>query len=994
MFDPAAPRVLAEPCGVDFAAALVDGLVTRLGDTPPETMARVTLIVNTARMRDRVVAALAQRGPGLLPRIHLLSELSTLAPDLGHAPAQSPLHLQLELTQLVRRLLLTRPGLAPPSAAFALAGTLCDLLGEMQEEGIGFDALRAIDTADLADHWQQSLVFLEIIEAWLRAEGPLTRERKSRDVLGALLAQWNATPPSDPVIIAGSTGSRAPTMALMRAVLRLPQGGVVLPGFDFATPPPVWNALIQSGRDGRAPMEDHPQHRLAEVCAAAGIAPQDVRQWSDHSPHAPERNQLISLALRPAPVTNQWRTEGPDLARTLPRATGGITLVLAQSPREEAGAIALGLRAAIAAGKRAALISPDRALTRQVTAALDRWRIEPDDSAGRPFGLSAPGRLMRQLAGMRGRVVTAEDLLIVLKHPQVATGGTVRGPHLLLTRDFEREVLRGKTPFPAAEHLDAWATHRADKNRDPQDIAALLPEWTRWVSRLIERLGTPVDAAPLGDHHAAHMALLDLAVRGPDGTSMGSFWERTDGEAALALTAELAGAAEAGGQMSHTDYAALFSSLCTGREVRNPQLPHPDVMILGTMEARMHSADLVILAGLNEGVWPAEPAPDPWLNRAMRARAGLRLPDKRIGLSAHDFQQAAAGREVWLSRAVRDTEAETVPSRWLNRLSNLTGGLGDPGQTALREMTQRGDTWLSMARALDRPEGRPVPAPRPAPAPPVATRPNRLSVTRIETLIRDPYAIYADKILRLRAQPPLRMTADARIRGTVIHDALRGFVEATRAGLPDDPLPLFTQVLDQALDRSTPWAAMRRLWRARLLSVAPWFLEQEAARRANATPAVIEKSGALCLGPSEFTLTAQADRIDIAMDGRAIILDYKTGSLPTKKQQNAFNKQLPLEALIVEGGGFADLGPREVAALRYIGFGAPGKEMDVDLTPDLLAETRAGLEQLIADYDNAHQGYAARRAVQDRTWAGDYDHLARFGEWDDTQLAVTLKVGR
>ena len=140
-----------------------------------------------------------------------------------------------------------------------------------------------------------------------------------------------------------------------------------------------------------------------------------------------------------------FRSNGPKLG-DLAAATKDMTLIEAASPRAEALAIALILRKAAEDGRTAALITPDRGLTRQVAAALDRWRILPDDSAGRPLALSAPGRFLRHVAGLFGQRLTAEALLTLLKHPLTATGAD-RGLHLKLTRDLELTCAEMASPF-------------------------------------------------------------------------------------------------------------------------------------------------------------------------------------------------------------------------------------------------------------------------------------------------------------------------------------------------------------------------------------------------------------------------------------------------------------------------------------------------------------------------------------------------------------------
>ena len=179
------------------------------------------------------------------------------------------------------------------------------------------------------------------------------------------------------------------------------------------------------------------------------------------------------------------------------------------------------------------------------------------------------------------------------------------------------------------------------------------------------------------------------------------------------------------------DYRDLFDALTRDRDVRQPLFPHADVLIWGTQEARVQGADLLICAGLNDGIWPPAPGADPWLNRSLRAKVGLRLPDRVIGLSAHDFQKAICAPEVWLTSAARNAETDTIPSRWLNRLINLMEGASDETRATLQAMRDRGSASLAMAEVLLTPTATIPFAPRPSPAPPLAARPKRLALTEV-----------------------------------------------------------------------------------------------------------------------------------------------------------------------------------------------------------------------------------------------------------------------
>ncbi len=981
MFDPqSTPRVFATPLGVDFCAALIDGLDTQLQDQQPEALARVEILVANARMQRRLQALYAQSGPRLLPRIRPVLSLSETA-DLEVLPqAMTPLALRLELAQLIGRLIDANPDLAPRAALYDLADSLADFMGEMVEEGVSPADIAALDMGEHSEHWTRARDFLGIAQQVIASGDRPIPEARQDMVVTRLIAEWRTNPPDHPVIVAGSTGSRRATFRLMRAVADLPQGAVILPGIDRDMPPAIWRGLLDGRRSGLAG-EDHPQFRLARLLDEMQIAPDAVPLWGKHKPANPARNRVVSLALRPAPVTNQWREEGPSLP-DVPGAMAEVTLVEAPSPQMEATAIALRLRAAVENGQRAALVTPDRRLARKVTAQLDRWRILPDDSAGQVVAQTAPGRFLCQVADAMTAPMTAEAMVALLKHP-LCHSGMDRGEHLRRTRDLELQALRNGLAFPTEAALRDWADGKTGYDG--------LDDWITWLS---DHLLKPMDVAPmpLPDRFAAHVARAEALASGPAPEGTGELYLKEPGVAAARLLSEFSADAVWGPPMSARDYADFFAKLAADREVRFALRPHADVLIWGTQEARVQGADLTILAGLNETSWPPAAEADPWLNRPLRAQAGLRLPDRVIGLSAHDFQQGIAGGEVWLSRAKRDDETDTVPARWLNRLTNLLGGASPEAAQALSNMRARGADWLRMADALTTPDAPVPPAPRPAPAPQSGQRLTQLSVTDVERLIRDPYAIYARHILGLKPLDPLRTAPDARLRGNVIHDILEAFVKATPEALPPDAQTLFLALAENILEQDAPWPAARHFWRQHLARIAPWYLEKEAGFRAMAEPWILEELKTWTVPSLSLDLRGKADRIDRLPDGRVTIYDYKTGSLPTADEAKHFNKQLWLEALMARGGAFGDAA-LDVAKLTYVGLGSSPDLRDEPVDAATLTEVEAGLHTLVTHYRQRHAGFPSRRAVKTTRFDGPYDHLARLGEWDETMDATVIPVG-
>ncbi|WP_342454062.1 double-strand break repair protein AddB [Sagittula salina] len=965
------PRLFALPPGADFPAALIDGLRQRLHGQPPEAIARVELYVNTDRMARRL-RALFDAGPAsLLPKIRLVTDLADPLTRAQLPTPVPPLRRRLELTGLVSRLLEAQPDLAPRAALFDLSDSLATLMEEMHGENVPPDAISALDVSDQSGHWQRAQAFFDIVQGYFEDDAAPDAQAFTRRALALRMDRWEVAPPQHPVIVAGSTGSRGTTHAFMTAVARLPQGAVILPGLDGDMPGTVWDML-----DDPLTGEDHPQYRFARLMRDLSLSPAQVARWTDAAAPAPARNRALSLALRPAPVTHQWLSEGPKLP-DLPGAMTGVTLLEAPSLREEALAIALRLRQAAEDGTEAALITPDRMLTRQVTSALNHWGIVPDDSAGTPAQLTPPGRFLRLVAELFTRPLAADLMLSILKHP-LCHAGADRGQHLLNSRDLELSIRKHGMPYPTPATLSDWGvTH--DR-----------PAWATWAGQLS---ACEPRALPLSDWVARHIALAEALAAGPDGTPR-PLWDETAGRRLRIIMDGLGAEAEHGSEMSARDYADLLFALLSREEVRNPDAPHPLIRIWGTLEARVGGPKLMILAGLNEGSWPQAPAADPWLNRRMRAEAGLLLPERRIGLSAHDFQQAAAAPEVWLTRALKSDDAETVPSRWINRLVNLMTGLPDRhGPEALKQMKARAQPWLRLARASEAPIHA-DPAPRPSPAPPAEARPRHLSVTAIKRLVRDPYAIYARNVLDLKPLDPLMQAPDALMRGILTHSVIETFIKET----VEDPSKLSPDRLSEIaadLLAQVPFPTVRTLWQSRVNRFAPWFTASEAERRRRATPqaANFEIEGKAEIPALGFTLTGTADRIDMDDRAGAHVYDYKTGTAPTAAMQKAFDRQLLLESAMLLQGAFPGLSPRHIAAATYVQL-KPGepKEIPAPLEDCPPEQVWAEFTALIAAYMDPGKGFTARRALQKDTDLSDYDHLSRFGEWDVTDAPVTMDL--
>ncbi len=1000
------PAVYTVPSGLPFVDALVVGLlkggVVPLREDDPLALSRVTILLPTRRacraLRDAFVRHSARHAM-LLPRIRPLGDLDDDEADLGGGaladgeqlpPAIAPLHRQLLLTRLIlgwdqARHRGTGAGAGKTvDQAARLARELARLLDQVQTERLDFSTLAGLAPARYAEHWQTVLDFLALLtEHWpkiLDELGMMDPAARRTAALERIAARWRAAPPPEPVLAAGSTGSLPATADLLATVAMLPTGCVVLPGLDRGMDDASWEALGPS----------HPQQGLKHLLNRIGVVRQDVPDWPAPglSEATAPRARLIAEAMRPAGTTEHWRTVGTiDEA-----AIEGLTRIDCASPQEEAGVIALLLRAALESEERtAALVTADRALARRVAAELKRWRVEVDDSAGTPLAETPPGVFLRLSAALAARGAAPVPLLAALKHP-FAAGGEAPVKFRQTVRRLETARLRGPRPAPGIAGLraalaDAAApqqTGEAGQTDARQRTAAALDAWLARLEAALEPFAAAMaqPAQPLGTLLRAHIAFAEWLAASDTEPGAARLWAGEAGEAAAAFVALLADGGDALSAVAPWDYPALLDALLEGEVVRPRYGRHPRLFIWGPLEARLQHADLMVLGGLNEGSWPPEPAADPWMSRPMRMDFGLAPAERRIGLSAHDFALCCAAPEVVLTRASRVEGTPSVPSRWLTRLDAVLESGGRHG-----EIADRAALWLHWHEALDRPE-RIAPAPPPAPRPPLSARPRSLSVTAIETWMIDPYAIYARHSLGLAPLEPLDADPGAAERGIIVHAILDAFVRQYPARLPADALERLLHIGRRHFQPVAQRPGVMAFWWPRFERIAAWFVDTERARRATAAPLATEVRGQLTLaspaGP--FRLTAKADRIDRLTDGGLVVIDYKTGALPTKPAIQAGRApQLPLEALLAAAGGFEEIAPEAVAGLafwRLTGGEPAASEAPLDGEPAVLAAAaREGLTALIARFDDPETPYhPVPRPDWARPW-NDYAHLARIQEW-------------
>jgi ATP-dependent helicase/nuclease subunit B len=1051
-------RVFTIPSSAPFLRTLITALVD--GDLVPGFEARtdraklatVTLYLPTrraGRMAQEVFLDVLGGDAVLLPRIVPLGDVDEEELAFAHAAAPDALDLpdvSPALDGLQRRLLLARlidfwakrikpdnPAQAPlvaggPASMLALGDDLARLMDDMATRQVPWSKLDALvpDTHD--KYWQLTLDFLKIAREYWPAElashqriEPAVR----RDLLIDAEAARLKAHAGGPIIAAGSTGSMPTTAKFLHAVAQLAQGAVVLPGLDTDLDEASWK-LIGGSRDVlgfvEASASNHPQYALHALLERFAINRSDVTILGTPSPHG--RELLASEAMRPSNATAQWhkRLSEPDVEAKIAAGMTNLSVIAAANPEMEALAIAIAMREAHEQKKSAALVTPDRALARRVMAALGRWNLLFDDSGGDALTETSAGIFARLVAEAAAEQLEPATLLALLKHPLFRLGLPAHGWKDAI-ETLELALLRGTRPAPGTSGLrqdfarfreelgklhgdgESSMLHKAEPRAklsgDRLDRAQdLICDLQRALAPL-EGIHPvrPIDFTAVAEQHRKAIELLStddrrgaIALAGRSGgNALASAFDDL-----LVMETPEEGSDDrlrlSGLMLQLRDYPDVFQTAFADRIVRRPEVADATLRIYGQLEARLTQSDRVILGGLVEGIWPPSPRTDPWLSRPMRNQLGLDLPERRIGLTAHDFVQLLGHDEVILSHAAKVGGAPAVASRFLHRMEAVAG------DERWKAAIKAGEKYVVYAEMLDQPD-EVTPVSQPEPKPPREARPLRLSVTAIETWLRDPYSIYAKFILGLAPLDPVDMPLSAADRGSAIHASIGDFTLEYSKMLPDDPAAALRAIGKAHFAPLMNRPEAQALWWPRFLRIAAWFANWEIERRINVASIDAETEGQIDIPLDHgrvFRLTARADRIEHRTDRTFALLDYKTGNPPTGKQvRMGLSPQLTLEAAILREGGFPGIAAgASVSDLTYVrlsGNNPPGEERPLELRierkdeaqhpDDAAIEARAKLEALIRKFEDEATGYTSLALSMWSNRYGAYDDLARIKEW-------------
>lgn len=827
-----------------------------------------------------------------------------------------------------------------------LARELASMVDMAGNEQLDFSALENLVPEEYAAHWQNTLSFLKIITEFfpqILAERHLTDISEYNNILlNEQNNAWKQNPPAGEIIIAGTTATFPAMKQLVKTVSELPHGSVYLSGLDKFLDKESWERID----------ETHPQFEFRQLLDFLKLSRSDIMDicTSDN----PEREKLLSEVMRPAATTDKWRNLTSE--KISPLAVKGLNLINCRDSGEEALTVAAIMRHNLETPeKTTALITEDRNFARRVSNELLRWNIQADDSAGIPLIQTPQGIFLRLIAQTCDSDFEPLSLLSLYKHPFTCAG---IGNSVVRTkiRDYEKNILRNR------------------KKRNMKDTD-FISEQKKLFAEFSNLMCQP--QANFKNLLEAHIRLAEVLAARPDKSGADILWAGEAGETAASLLSGLLEAAETLGSVPQGQYSDLFEALLSGTMVRSKYGSHPRLRILGPIEARLCSFDTVIISGMNEGTMPGSASSGAWMSRPMRKDFGFPLPEKAIGVLAHDFCEMICSKEVYLTRSERVQGTPMVKSRWWMRLETVLKAAG------FNPAALQSSPYLEWSRQFNRTD-KIIPIAPPCPKPPLSARPRELWTGDIEKLIYDPYTIYASKILKLRKCDKIIPPLDAVDLGIVVHEILENFYKSYPRELPKNAEEILLLLSAEAFDKNGINGEVRAFWWPRMQKIIKWILENEKNNHLEVAKTFCEIKGTITFRSAggTFTLGAKADRIDKNKDGSLSIIDYKTGQAHSAKEISVgYAPQLPIEGIIAEQGGFDGIPAATVQKLSYWLLGHKSVCIDKN-TKDVLNNNFCIIQKLINIFDNENTGYITKPHPKYILNHSDYRHLSRSDEWE------------
>ena len=822
---------------------------------------------------------------------------------------------------LLTNLCQAKPNLREAPKAFQVALSLAELLDLSYQYNVSFANLaELVPSANFAQHWQETITFLDIIQT----EWPKILKKRGlldkQDRLQRIIRiKAKEIQKQNDYIVIAGLTADLPAVADLMKAIQK-NGDIFLDGVD--------QSFIKSDQ---APNKHHPQYLIDKTMKILNVPPEKIVFKSSLN----EREGFVEEAFR----SDTWQKNNLGS-----NAFQGLKYIINETAEQEALTIALFLRETLETpDKTASFVTTDRNLARRVIAQMKRWDIRLDDSAGIPFKHTPQGSFLLQILDLAQNEHVCQRLSLY-KHPLFADGQNPTKLRIQI-KQAEKEARQQHKEFDFKPQENGNSFLNFFKNDEAIDFSELLK---------------------------SHIQLAEKWATTDCQTGTDVLWDNPIGHQLHQILMEVLNYSPLLDKMSTHEYPAFFGALLGFQGAHQSYGYQERIKILGPIEARFAHTDLCIIGGLNEQTFPPLPDTGPWLNRSMREQLGLPDAEAHITTLTHDFMHLATSEEVILSRCLKVEGTPTVASRFLQRLQ-MVAEINDLEIPTFQ---------AHLAKLADTPE-KAQPIIRPCPCPKANIRPKKLSVTNVELLKKNPYAIYAKYILSLYPLDDWDNPAKASLYGQAVHATLsevydylddKEALKKFHQNLANTRLPASDCLFYESLFQNSVW---------------PFFKEQQERLSLQKHKTLSEVNGQVHLdvAGTDFTLTARVDRVDITPHQTATVIDYKTGTPPAfSKVISGLAPQLTLEAWMLLNNGFENTHIRQIDDIEYWHLGRHPKRHNFtknqeEKLEDIIQKTETGLKQLLNLFADEKTPYEVEPIKDFASEYDDYAHLSRKKEW-------------
>ncbi|WP_341764556.1 PD-(D/E)XK nuclease family protein [Candidatus Tisiphia endosymbiont of Beris chalybata] len=395
----------------------------------------------------------------------------------------------------------------------------------------------------------------------------------------------------------------------------------------------------------------------------------------------------------------------------------------------------------------------------------------------------------------------------------------------------------------------------------------------------------------------------------------------------------------------------------------------PNIMLGKTEDLALLKFDLVILADFNQGRGSSYSSINKWVNEKTLQELQITVTKTKNSIYQYFFYLLLHNTEVIITRAKRQNgKSGVLPSNLLLKLAFLLGN----------QLIKQTSIITNNNLGIVRPDNINPTNKQDYIYSPVF--PNILSATNIEMLIRNPYSFYAKTILKLRAREIIGQDPKISEFGIFIHKILEQYSTNYDDSTPD-PLQLILDISDGIAQNTTLPLYTKKIWQTKFIPIAKSFIEFDEERRKHFKYIYPECRGemSLTIAGQELKIIAVADRIEVNEKKQAVIIDYKTGTLPNKQDvELGLSPQLIIEALILREGGFG-IQVAEIQQIMYVKLSSSPpyiQTIAIDLSKEELNKHQQGMLHLL-EYYITNKNFSCEI---DLLPYNDYEHLARIAK--------------